>query len=552
MKFNSVKFVILLLVLALTGCGGNKAIKYSGEKKSGYIDNRLSSSEMLMNDDTGKADTVDNTINRYAFNHFANGSILEVMGEYYLASQQYREALKYMPESAEIRSSYALTLFYLREFDKALAEAQKVHPQDLQTKILIADCYRILGKDTEALAAYEAAVKEDTLNIQIWYHIARYQEQFQHYDSASYAFSRVANMNPSGDNFQKLGNLQIRAGLIPEALDSYKQSISLDSSADNVRSYLGMSVIYEETGANDSALYYTEQAHDLAPDDNMIATRLLGLYEKDGQYDKGIEIAKDVIDSSPFDRSLIQRLGILYYLQDSLRLADSVFTYLEDSGINDLTVQYYIGRVAFLRGDLPRARDYFKRITLEADTVIDGWINLGMVYYEMDSTKAEINNYEKALTHLTTLDDSLSISFSLGAALERDGQFDKAVSMFEYILKYRPDHAPTLNYLGYMLAEKGERLDYARKLIEKALKISPDNGAYIDSYGWLMYRMGKYNKALEQLTLAYKYINDDPVVLHHLGDIYEALDEPDQARVYWQKALELDPNNEALKEKLEH
>jgi tetratricopeptide (TPR) repeat protein len=241
----------------------------------------------------------------------------------------------------------------------------------------------------------------------------------------------------------------------------------------------------------------------------------------------------------------------MYYLQDSLRLADSVFTYLQDNGVNDLSLQYYIGRVAFLRGDLTRAREYFLRITLEADSVIDGWMNLGMVYYEMDSLGAEIANYEKSLKHLKTLDDSLVISFSLAAALERADRFDRSVETFEFVLKHRPDHAPSLNYLGYMLAEKGEKLDYARELIEKALRISPENGAYIDSYGWLMFRMGQYNKALEQLTLAYKFINDDPVVLHHLGDAYEALDELDQARVYWRKALELDPNNEALKEKLD-
>ncbi len=545
----SISLVSFIFVIFM-GCGKPVAIKYPGEEQpSNSIGQKIGASEMLFIE--ADSEIIDNTINRFAFNHFSNGTILESMGEYYLASQQYREALKYMPESAEIRSSYALSLFYLREFEKALVEAQKVNPRDLKTKILIADCYRVMGKTSEALAAYEEAVVEDSLNIQIWFHIARYHEQHQHFDSAAYAFSRVTDLNPSGGNFQRLGNLQIRAGLIPEALQSYRQSIELDSSAENVRAYLGLSIIYEETGDHAKARYYLEQAHERAPDDNLIATRLLGIYEDDGDYDKGIALARSIIERSPFDRPLVQRLGVMYYLQDSLQQADSVFTYLLNSGINDLSLQYYIGRVAFLRGDLPRAGDYFKSITLAADSIIDGWMNLGMVYHELDSLPAEIANYEKALPHLKTLDDSLVVSFSLAAAFEQSGQFDRAVELFEFILKYRPDHAPSLNYLGYMLVDKEIRLEYARELIEKALQISPDNGAYIDSYGWLLFRLGQYNRALEQLTLAYKYINDDPVVLHHLGDIYEALDEPDQARLYWRKALELDPDNEALKEKLD-
>lgn len=549
MKPFSIIIHVLFVAVMLSGCGGSKAVDYSTqEEQSDSTAERVAASEILLMEDSGGI--ADDTINRLAFNHYSNGTILESMGEYYLASQQYREALKYMPESAEIRSSYALTLFFLREFEKALVEAQKISPRDLRTKILMADCYRVLERAPEALAAYEEAVLEDSLNIQIWFNIARYHEQFQHYDSAAYAFSRVVDLNPSGGNFQRLGNLQIRAGLIPEATQSYLQSIALDSSDQNVRAYLGLSVIYEETGDREKARYYMEQANQRAPADNLIATRLLAIYESDGDYEKGIVLARKIIESSPFDRPLIQRLGVMYYLQDSLRLADSVFTYLQNNGINDLSLQYYVGRVAFLMGDLPRAEEYFKRISIAADSIIDGWMNLGMVYHEMDSLAAEIATYEKALPSLKALDDSLVVSFSLAAALEQSGQFDRAVELFEFIIKHRPDHAPSLNYLGYMLIDKGIKLDYARQLIEKALQVSPDNGAYIDSYGWLMYRMGEYRKALEQLTLAYKYINDDPVVLHHLGDIYEALDELDQARIYWKKALELDPNNEALKEKL--
>jgi tetratricopeptide (TPR) repeat protein len=78
----------------------------------------------------------------------------------------------------------------------------------------------------------------------------------------------------------------------------------------------------------------------------------------------------------------------------------------------------------------------------------------------------------------------------------------------------------------------------------------PENGAYIDSYGWVLFKMGESKKALEQLLRAHQYIDNDPVILEHIGDVYEALDDTENALQYWDKALELDSSNQALREKL--
>ncbi|MEO1368742.1 MAG: hypothetical protein AAFX50_16325, partial [Acidobacteriota bacterium] len=54
-----------------------------------------------------------------------------------------------------------------------------------------------------------------------------------------------------------------------------------------------------------------------------------------------------------------------------------------------------------------------------------------------------------------------TVLFALGAGYERIGNIEKAVSTFQRLLEASPDHAPTLNYLGYTWAERGENLDEA-------------------------------------------------------------------------------------------
>ena len=111
-------------------------------------------------------------------------------------------------------------------------------------------------------------------------------------------------------------------------------------------------------------------------------------------------------------------------------------------------------------------------------------------------------------------------------------------------------NAPALNYLGYILVDRNERLPYAKDLIRRALVVSPQSGAYVDSYAWALYREGDYQRAKDSLYRALELIDSDPTVFEHLGDTYDKLGLADSAKVYWQKALAKDTTNTTLKEKL--
>ncbi len=85
--------------------------------------------------------------------------------------------------------------------------------------------------------------------------------------------------------------------------------------------------------------------------------------------------------------------------------------------------------------------------------------------------------------------------FQRGALLEQRKDYPRAETAFRQALARDPLHAPSLNYLGYMLAERGERLDEAVSLVERALAIDPDNGSYLDSLGWALFKQKKVDKA---------------------------------------------------------
>ena len=96
----------------------------------------------------------------------------------------------------------------------------------------------------------------------------------------------------------------------------------------------------------------------------------------------------------------------------------------------------------------------------------------------------------------------------------------------------------TLNYLGYMWADKGMKLPEALKMIKKAVDEEPMNGAYLDSLGWVYFKMGEYELAEDNLRQAVNRDQTDPTVHMHLGDLYEKTGRIRLAAAQWELSLD--------------
>ena len=93
-------------------------------------------------------------------------------------------------------------------------------------------------------------------------------------------------------------------------------------------------------------------------------------------------------------------------------------------------------------------------------------------------------------------------SFELGAVLEKQKKFTDAEAGVQAGARARSRACARLNYLGYMLAERGERLDESVGYLKRALAIEPDNGSYLDSLGWAYFKDGQLDLAADNLKRA--------------------------------------------------
>jgi tetratricopeptide (TPR) repeat protein len=131
--------------------------------------------------------------------------------------------------------------------------------------------------------------------------------------------------------------------------------------------------------------------------------------------------------------------------------------------------------------------------------------------------------------------------YARGVTYERIGEWDKAEADFRKSLSLSPDQPLVLNYLGYSLVEKNQKLEEAQEMIEKAVAARPNDGYITDSLGWLLYRVGKYEEAVEPMERAVELVADDPIINDHLGDVYWAVGRKREARFQWRRALSFGP-----------
>lgn len=140
------------------------------------------------------------------------------------------------------------------------------------------------------------------------------------------------------------------------------------------------------------------------------------------------------------------------------------------------------------------------------------------------------------------------VHFLRGAAYERLKRWPDAEADLKVALDLAPNQPEVLNALGYGWVDRGQNLEEGLALIRKAVAARPNNSSFIDSLGWALFRLGRFEQALEPLELATSLAPGDVEINDHLGDLYWRLNRRSQARHQWRRAagLSVDPAQKTL------
>ena len=149
-----------------------------------------------------------------------------------------------------------------------------------------------------------------------------------------------------------------------------------------------------------------------------------------------------------------------------------------------------------------------------------------------------------------TMPDSTEIRYDLAMLYENQDRLTEMEQQLRRIISMDPSHAHAYNALGYTLADRNMRLGEAEQLITRALQLDPNDPSILDSMGWVLYRQGDYDRAIEYLQRAWLGRPEAEVGVH-LGEVFWANDQRNEATEIWRAVQSQDPDNALLRETLQ-
>ena len=144
---------------------------------------------------------------------------------------------------------------------------------------------------------------------------------------------------------------------------------------------------------------------------------------------------------------------------------------------------------------------------------------------------------------------------SIGDCRYGEKKLDEAFRAYDNALLLFPDNTLALNNYAYFLSENDGDLDKAAEMSKKSLAgENAENPTYLDTYAWILFKKGDFDEAAKYQAAAVEAAEKDGSVsaelYDHYGDILDASGNREKALENWQKALDLEPDNNEIKTKI--
>ena len=503
-----------------------------------------------------------------------------------LAIEQYERIVKIEPNN--IDDHLLLGRLYrlnndLQKAENELKTAVQLDPNSEEAITTLALLYSEEGDTAHALQVL-SSVPSTGRSAKLYSALGTTYEQRKDYKNAIEAYKKAIQLDRDNlDAIRGLAENLLNDGQMDAALDQYK--VIADANPEDAQTYLRIAEIYRKQEKYDLALESLKKAETMVPDSMEVPYNIALVYQAQGRSDEAAKILQDLLKKtekpdnnySQSDRSnravFIERLGRIYRDQSNYSAAVETFRKMltlgdesAESGYQEIIDTYREAKqwpqatAAAREGvqKLPNNRDL--RMVLDAQLADTGDADKGLadvrsllkgtaedrpVYVALAQMNTRLKRWADAEAALnkaeqlsTKPEDKQYVAFLRGSTYERQKKYDEAEAEFRKVLAAEPQSAVTLNYLGYMNADRGVRLEESLNYIKQAVSLEPGNGAYLDSLGWAYFRLGKYDLAEENLNKASQHMGSDPSVQEHLGDLYQKTGRLKLAAAHWERALE--------------
>jgi tetratricopeptide (TPR) repeat protein len=505
-----------------------------------------------------------------------------------LAIAEYETLAKLQPN--EIENHLLLGQLYGLNHDSAKAEAQfklaeKIDPNSEESVLNLARLYSVQG-DMQRTIDVLKGVPVDDRTARIELSLAQSYDQVKDSKDAAEAYQRALDLDPGNvDGERGLANALLNEGKLDEALKQFNVVLAAEPS--DVQSQIRVADIQRRQGHYDEALTTLKKAKELTKDNAELSYNEALIDDSLGRYDDAVAVLTGLLESTTHpdgkyaegekqNRAIfLDRLGIIYREQNKTAEAVAAYKQLRELG-GDFVTRGYQGEVDAYRDaqQWQQATDVAAEAAKAAPK--DQQVQLMYAGQLADTGKAEegialakaqlkpgddapenrevqlalaniyirLKRYDEAAKQIDLAQatakgtrEKLYVYYLRAEVAEHRKDFDGAEAELRKALAIDPEDPTILNYIGYMNADRGVKLEESLKQIQKAVDLDPQNYAFLDSLGWVYFKLGEYTQATLNLQKAVERSSTDPTVHDHLGQVYEKTGKLKLAVVQWERSM---------------
>lgn len=473
------------------------------------------------------------------------------------AEDAFKKVLNGDPSSRDALLSLGQLYIDEGEYSEAIDLILKVPEDEMDTALLgmLAYAYGQNHDLDKASETFEKALADDPDNQELRRSYADVLMGGGRGDAAGEQLKKILESDPQdGSTYLRLGQLDRQVGKFDQARQELERARTL--MPDNPEIPYQQALLEDSVGNQDKAVeivqgllkkaenpdgkYTLGEANNRA----IFLERLGMIYRSQEKYDQALATFKQIValgqSQAPRGEGLIiETLRLNHQPAEALkRVEEAVRQYPEDRSLKMLQASL-LGE----QGQVDRAIRQLQGLLNDTPADRETQLVIAQIFSQAKRFPEAETAAQKALALSPQPDDQVRVLFILGSIYEREKKFDQAEQQFRKVLAFDPLNSAAANYLGYMLADRGVRLEESVKYIQKALETDPNNGAYLDSLGWAYFKMNRLDLAEINLEKAARLISSDPTIHEHLGRVYLQSGKKRQAEQEWERALEAWPHS---------
>ena len=440
------------------------------------------------------------------------------------------------------------------------AEAQ-AKPNDPNIQLILGHIYKRLGKDKEALAAYQRAVALAQNDYYAHFALGQFYVVMRQHEDAISELTKAATLSEQTqtispeeltDIYKTLGHAYFSRDKLEEAIKAWEKISELDPQ--NIFARIELADLFREQELYPQAIAQHQAIIDIKKDDayrKCLSLREIGkIHEGIGAYDKAQQHYDEALNlTAPGNwlrKDLQHRIVAIYSVDANWK---GLITYYQgkiETNPNDPEMLGLLASAYIENQQLDEGINSYKKGLELAPT--DTGLRLSLIDALRNSEMSEdaASEYEKLSEQQP---DDFGIYRELGKLYVQLENVDKAKEVYQKMIDRDPKNAST--YLTLAAIYTGhEWIDDAVAAYQKAISLAPENLDYIEYFGEFYFRQANREKAVETWN---QMVSDEKRTAENYNRLARLLETkalPTEAIEASRKAVELAPDAYRFRETL--